>query len=66
MVKKLVESFSLRGGGAQVVHTAHRTMLRTAATVAAAALLRTVAGQIQCDYLGSDLEATSATVGWDR
>jgi hypothetical protein len=41
-------------------------MLRTTATVAAAALLQTVAGQIQCDYLGSDLEATSATVGWDR
>ncbi len=40
---------------------------RTAAWAAAVlVLLRGVEGQVQCDYLGSDIEATSAEVGWDR
>ena len=29
-------------------------------------LLQAAHGQVQCDYLGSDIEATSAEVGWDR
>lgn len=40
----------------------------TAARVALLGLLHAQAthGQVQCDYLGSDIEATSAEVGWDR
>jgi|EP01043_Picozoa_sp_COSAG02_P026693 hypothetical protein len=40
-----------------------RTPARAAALLV---LLRGVQGQVQCDYLGSDIEATSAEVGWDR
>ena len=29
-------------------------------------MLRAAQAQLQCDYLGSDIEATSADVGWDR
>eukprot|EP01044_Picomonas_judraskeda_P005887 COSAG03_NODE_574_length_6896_cov_8.214948_3_plen_122_part_00 len=46
--------------------TANHEIMRTQLTLVGAALLGTGAhAQVQCDYLGSDVQATSAQVGWE-